>query len=98
MRPRRMISVFLALVLGLLGGGLVTGTAHAAVRCSVDSTTNDWGSGFSAAITRHNHGYRLDGWTLAYAYTGNQTLTQGWSCTWSQSGRTVTVTGAGWNG
>ena len=29
---------------------------------------------------------------------GNQTLTQGWSGTWSQSGRTVTVRNAGWNG
>ncbi|GAB2870060.1 cellulase family glycosylhydrolase [Actinoallomurus bryophytorum] len=93
-----MISVFLALVLGLFGGGPITGTAHAAVRCSVDYTKNDWGSGFTASITLHNLGDRLEGWTLTYAYTGNQTLTQGWSGTWSQSGRTVTVTGAGWNG
>jgi endoglucanase len=98
MRPRRVISALLALVLGAFGIVVVaTAPAHAAVRCSVDYTANDWGTGFTASITLHNLGDRLDGWTLTYAYTGNQTLTQGWSGTWSQSGRTVTVTAASWN-
>ncbi|MGI5230393.1 cellulose binding domain-containing protein [Actinoallomurus sp. CA-142502] len=99
MRSRRVISAILALALGVFGGVLATGAspAYAAVRCAVDYTVNDWGSGFTASITLHNLGDRLDGWTLTYAYTGNQTLTQGWSGDWSQSGRTVTVTGASWN-
>jgi hypothetical protein len=98
MRSRRVISVLVALVLGVFGGGLVTGTAHAAVRCGVDYAKNDWGSGFTDSITLHNLGDRLDGWTLTYSYAGNQTLTQGWSGTWSQSGKNVTVKSASWNG
>ena len=100
MRSRRVISVLLALVLGLFGGGVVVGagTAYAAVQCSVDYTKNDWGAGFTASITLHNLGDQIDGWTLTYSYSGNQTLSQGWSGIWSQAGKTVTVKDAGWNG
>ncbi|GAA5012467.1 glycoside hydrolase family 48 protein [Streptomyces siamensis] len=81
---------------------LATGTtpAHAAaVQCSVDYRTNDWGSGFTADLTITNRGTdAIAGWTLSYAYAGNQTLTNGWNGTWSQSGRTVTVKNADWNG
>ena len=41
MRSRRVISVLVALVLSVFGGGLVAGTAHAAVRCGVDYAKND---------------------------------------------------------
>ncbi|MCO5989566.1 cellulose binding domain-containing protein [Actinoallomurus spadix] len=102
MRPRRAISYLLALLLSVCGAGLVTGTgtgtAHAAVACDVTYAKNDWGSGFSATITLKNLGDALSGWTLSYAYTGEQKLTQGWSGTWSQSGKTITVTSASWNG
>ncbi|MET9903702.1 glycoside hydrolase family 48 protein [Streptomyces sp. NPDC006446] len=81
---------------------LTTGTtpAHAAaVQCSVDYKTNDWGSGFTADLTITNRGTdAINGWTLTYAYTGNQTLTNGWNGTWSQSGKTVTAKNAAWNG
>ncbi|MET8771125.1 glycoside hydrolase family 48 protein [Streptomyces sp. NPDC004658] len=81
---------------------LATGTpaAHAAtVQCSVDYKTNDWGSGFTADLTITNRGTdAIDGWTLTYAYTGNQKLTNGWNGTWSQSGQTVTVKNASYNG
>ncbi|MEU9478860.1 glycoside hydrolase family 48 protein [Streptomyces sp. NPDC048191] len=81
---------------------LVTGTtaAHAAsVQCNVDYKTNDWGTGFTADLTITNRGTAaIDGWTLGYAYSGNQTLTNGWNGTWSQSGRAVTVKNASYNG
>ncbi|MGW3465359.1 cellulose binding domain-containing protein, partial [Streptomyces olivaceoviridis] len=81
---------------------LATGTpaAHAAsVQCSVDYKTNDWGSGFTADLTITNRGTdAIDGWTLTYAYTGNQKLSNGWNGTWSQSGQTVTVKNASYNG
>ncbi|MER5382798.1 glycoside hydrolase family 48 protein [Streptomyces sp. NPDC002688] len=81
---------------------LATGTtpAHAAtVQCSVDYKTNDWGSGFTADLTITNRGTdAINGWTLTYDYTGNQTLTNGWNGTWSQSGKTVTAKNAAWNG
>ena len=47
----------------------------AAVQCSVDYKTNDWGSGFTADLTLTNRGTdAINGWTLTYAYAGNQKL------------------------
>ncbi|MER5179197.1 glycoside hydrolase family 48 protein [Streptomyces sp. NPDC002896] len=76
------------------------GTAQAAaVQCSVDYKTNDWGSGFTAELTVTNRGSEaIDGWTLTYDYTGDQKLTNGWSGIWSQSGKTVTVKNESYNG
>ncbi|HEX3790680.1 MAG TPA: glycoside hydrolase family 48 protein [Pseudonocardiaceae bacterium] len=67
--------------------------------CQVSySTTTDWGTGFTAAVTITNNGPALTSWTLGYSYTGNQTLAQGWSGNWTQSGKAVTVTNVSWNG
>lgn len=81
---------------------LATGTtaAHAAgVQCSVDYKTNDWGSGFTADLTLTNRGTAaIDGWTLTYGYSGNQRLSNGWNGSWYQSGQTVTVKNASYNG
>ncbi|WP_225095369.1 glycoside hydrolase family 48 protein [Streptomyces sp. CoH27] len=87
-----------ALPLSMLAAGATT--AHAAsVQCSVDYTTNDWGSGFTAGLTITNRGTdAVNGWTLSYAYSGNQKLSNGWNGTWSQSGQTVTVQNASYNG
>ncbi|MGY0490756.1 glycoside hydrolase family 48 protein [Streptomyces sp. WG-D5] len=75
-------------------------TAHAAaVACNVDYRTNDWGAGFTADLTITNRGSAaIDGWTLTYAYTGDQKLSNGWNGTWSQSGKNITVKDAGYNG
>ncbi|MGY3340070.1 hypothetical protein ACVW0K_006169 [Streptomyces filamentosus] len=102
-RPRRNLTALtaaLSLPLGLLAAGAGAGTAQAAaVQCSVDYKANDWGSGFTAELTLTNRGSAaLNGWTLTYSYTGDQKLTNGWSGVWSQSGKNVTVTNAGWNG
>ncbi|MGP2437289.1 glycoside hydrolase family 48 protein [Streptomyces sp. JW3] len=87
----------LSLPLTLVGTGTTTARA-AAVQCSVDYKTNDWGSGFTAELTLTNRGTEaLDGWTLSYGYSGNQKLTNGWNGTWSQSGSTVSVTNASYN-
>ena len=81
------------------GAGQALGdAADAAVACEVDYTTNDWGGGFTAALTITNLGSPLDGWTLTYSYTGDQRLTNGWNGRWSQSGGTVTVSNESWNG
>jgi outer membrane protein assembly factor BamB len=84
----------------LVAAGLVPAgpAAAAAVQCQVQyQAQSDWGSGFTAGVTITNLGPALNGWTLAYSYSGNQHLSQGWSGTWSQSGQAVTVTNAGWN-
>ncbi|MFJ6701799.1 MULTISPECIES: glycoside hydrolase family 48 protein [unclassified Streptomyces] len=88
----------LALPLSILATG--TNSAHAAtVQCSVDYRTNDWGTGFTADLTLTNRGSdAIDGWTLTYAYTGDQKLANGWNGVWSQSGGSVTVRNASYNG
>jgi endoglucanase len=70
----------------------------AAFACRVTYSANDWGSGFSLAVGIGNLGSSaVDGWTLTYSYSGNQTLQQGWSGTWTQSGKQVAVTNVSWN-
>ncbi|GAA2423956.1 glycoside hydrolase family 48 protein [Streptomyces glaucus] len=87
-----------ALLLTTLSLGSAPAQA-AAVQCSVDYRTNDWGSGFTAELSLTNRGTdTIDGWTLTYSYAGNQKLTNGWNGTWSQSGRSVTVKNAAYNG
>jgi hypothetical protein len=71
----------------------------AAGACRVTYATNDWGSGFTATVTIANTGTStINGWTLKFAFPGNQTVSQGWSATWSQSGSTVTATSLSYNG
>ncbi|MFE1911222.1 glycoside hydrolase family 48 protein [Streptomyces anandii] len=101
-RARRRLWTAVVAALALPLTMLTTGstTAHAAaVRCGVDYRTNDWGSGFTADLTLTNRGTDpIDGWTLTYDYSGNQKLANGWNGAWSQSGQTVTVKNASYNG
>ncbi|GAA2303259.1 cellulose binding domain-containing protein [Streptomyces kunmingensis] len=100
-RPARRlwtaVAATLALPLATLAA-LPTTAQAAAVECSVDYKTNDWGSGFTADLTITNRGTAaIDGWTLTYSYGGNQKLSNGWNATWSQSGRTVTAKSLSYN-
>ncbi|MEU7382754.1 MULTISPECIES: glycoside hydrolase family 48 protein [unclassified Streptomyces] len=88
----------LALPLTMLSTGSTTAHA-AALQCSVDYKTNDWGSGFTADLTITNRGTdTINGWTLTYGYSGNQKLSNGWNGIWSQSGQTITVKNESYNG
>ncbi|MFF4794351.1 glycoside hydrolase family 48 protein [Streptomyces sp. NPDC001276] len=88
----------LALPLTMLSTGSTTAHA-AALQCSVDYKTNDWGSGFTADLTITNRGTdAINGWTLTYGYSGNQKLSNGWNGIWSQSGQTITVKNESYNG
>ncbi|WP_258314496.1 cellulose-binding domain-containing protein, partial [Streptomyces sp. Act143] len=88
----------LALPLTMLSTASTPASA-AALACSVDYKTNDWGSGFTTDVTITNRGTdTISGWTLTYAYAGNQKLSNGWNGTWSQSGQNITVKDAGYNG
>lgn len=88
----------LALPLGMTAAAGTPAQA-AAVQCSVDYKANDWGSGFSTELTVTNRSTAaIAGWTLTYAYAGNQQPTNGWNGTWSQSGKNITVKNAAWNG
>ncbi|WP_345473424.1 glycoside hydrolase family 6 protein [Actinoallomurus oryzae] len=100
-RPRagRSAAVGLAaLTLGLASTLVAAGPAHAATGCTVGYTTNDWGGGFTAALSITNLGDPLTSWTLEWDFAGNQQVTQGWSGTFSQSGKHVTVKNASYNG
>jgi hypothetical protein len=70
-----------------------------AVACQVDYTIqNDWGSGFVTNIRLTNLGDALNGWTLTFAFPGNQKIQlPGWSANWSQTNANVTATNLDWN-
>lgn len=74
--------------------------AGGAAGCSVlYSKTNDWGTGFGAAISIENTGSTaIQDWTLGWTWAGNQQLTQAWAATYTQNGPTVVLTNASWNG
>ncbi|MBC6461131.1 glycoside hydrolase family 48 protein [Actinomadura sp. HBU206391] len=97
-RWRRLTAFGAGVLLTLSSLVVSAGSAHAAVQCQVNYAKNDWGSGFTANITINNLGDPLTGWTLRYAYAGNQRLQNGWNGSWSQSGQNVTVTNAPYNG
>jgi len=87
-------------LVGLAVTGAAAPASAAAASCSAAySVQNDWGSGFTAAVTVTDNGSTaITGWTLSWSYAGNQTLTSGWNGTWSQSGQQVTVANASYNG
>ncbi|GAA3836317.1 glycoside hydrolase family 48 protein [Sphaerisporangium flaviroseum] len=72
--------------------------ASAAVACTVDYTTNDWGSGFTGNVKITNSGDAWTSWNLGFTFPGNQRISQGWSANWTQSGTSVTATNLNWNG
>jgi endoglucanase len=66
--------------------------------CKVVYKANDWGTGFTANVDLTNTGATpVSGWTLAFAWPGNQRITGGWSAAWTQTGNQVTATNLSWN-
>src|SRR5580704_17814795 len=100
MTPRRLIPALAALLLSAAGlGAVAAAPANAATGCTVAYTVqSQWNTGFSASVSITNMGSPITSWTLGYSCSGDQTLAQGWSGNWSQSGENVTVTNASWNG
>lgn len=72
-----------------------TGSAGCAVTYRVD---NRWSTGFIATVTIANQGRSaVNGWTLSYAFPGNQRVVTMWNGTPSQAGAKVTVRNVGYN-
>ncbi|MFJ8578751.1 cellulose binding domain-containing protein [Micromonospora sp. NPDC093277] len=96
---RRTVLLAAASAATLLAGVLTTVTAAAATAaCRVDyRVTNQWGGGFGADVTVTNLGDPVNGWTLAWAWTAGQQVTQSWNATVTQSGAQVTARDAGYN-
>ncbi|WP_433825087.1 cellulose binding domain-containing protein [Actinoplanes sp. CA-015351] len=61
--------------------------------------TGQWTGGFQGEVIVKNNGTAATtGWTVTWAYTGGQVVTQSWGGTATQSGTAVTVVNAGYNG
>ncbi|MFB9237206.1 glycosyl hydrolase [Plantactinospora siamensis] len=80
----------------LLSAGLLSATgAHAATSaCDVNyQVSNDWGSGATINVTvTNNQSTAVNGWTVGWAFPGGQTVTDGWSATYQQTGANVSAT------
>ncbi|MEV0402358.1 glycoside hydrolase family 6 protein [Actinoallomurus sp. NPDC050550] len=87
-----------ALLLGLVSVLFGMGRAHAAVGCQVTYSVNQWSNGFTASVGITNLGDPISSWTLEWDFAGNQQISQGWSGTFSQSGKHVTVQSLSYNG
>jgi cellulose 1,4-beta-cellobiosidase len=74
-------------------------TPQPGASCKVSYQASSWNTGLSANVKVTNTGTSaLNGWTLKFTFANGQTVTQGWSANWTQSGSTVTATNAPWNG
>ncbi|WP_420593722.1 cellulase family glycosylhydrolase [Deinococcus sp.] len=67
--------------------------------CQVTYTlANQWNTGATVNLTIKNTGTAaINGWTLAFAFPGNQQITNAWNGTASQSGKTVSFKNADYN-
>ena len=63
------------------------------------SVTNSWSGGFQGQVVVKNTGSgTLNGWKLGWTFPGSQAINDLWNGSYSQSGETVTVTNASYNG
>lgn len=58
---------------------------------------NSWGGGYQATVTVTNGSGAISGWTTSLGISSSAAV-QGWSGTFAQSGTTLTVSNAPWNG
>jgi alpha-galactosidase len=66
--------------------------------CSINYSQSDWGSGATVSIIIKNNGSSaINGWTLVWNFAGNQTITDMWNGTYTQSGTAVTVKNVSYN-
>ncbi|MEU9649802.1 glycoside hydrolase family 6 protein [Streptomyces sp. NPDC048110] len=101
-RTRTAMLAALTLVAGASGTALAAQSASAgaaAAACTVDyQVQNDWGSGFTAAVTVTNNGAPTSSWSLGWTFAGSQKVTNGWNAKVSQSGAAVTAANESYNG
>ncbi|GGS18226.1 glucanase [Streptomyces humidus] len=101
-RSRTAVLAALALVAGASGTALAVvpgDSGIAAIPCSVDyKVQNDWGSGFTTAVTITNNAAAKSSWALKWTYGGSQKVTSAWNAKVTQSGAAVTVANETYNG
>jgi cellulose 1,4-beta-cellobiosidase len=75
------------------GGG--TGSSGCTAAYTVSS---DWGAGFNASVTVTDTGTApTASWKVSWTWAGNQTVSNMWNASYTQSGKAVTVTNAAYN-
>jgi hypothetical protein len=68
------------------------------IGCKVQYTMGQWSTGFSVGINVTNTGTTaISGWTLTFAFSGNQQITQIWNGVLTQTGANVSIKDAGYN-
>jgi hypothetical protein len=88
-----------------MGGTTVPTHAELAIGSAVPTCSvayrrqSEWSGGFQASMTVTNTGSAaISGWTLVFAFGGDQVVTSAYNATVSQSGATVTAVNASYNG
>ncbi|KPL90283.1 cellulase family glycosylhydrolase [Herpetosiphon geysericola] len=90
-----MLSGLVALVLASQPAS--TKPTAAAAACEVTYTiSNQWETGFTANVSVKNIGIGLNSWQLSWGFAGNQTITNLWNGTLSQTGPNVSVANSAW--
>jgi len=66
--------------------------------CRVSATTNPWNTGLTESLTITNTGSApINGWSLAFTLPGGQSITSGWSATYSPASGRVTARNVNYN-
>ena len=73
-------------------------SANAATGCQVTYSTTTWSGGFTANISITNLGSPVTSWTLGFTLPAGESVGQGWSATYTQSGQNVTAANLSYNG
>ena len=64
----------------------------------VTYSMNDWGSGATVNITiKNNTTTAVNGWTMVWTFPGNQTVTNMWNASYTQSGASVSAKNLDYN-
>ena len=66
--------------------------------CHVSYTPSNWQGGFTASVTVSNtSAVAVNGWTLAFAFGGDEEITNAWNATVSQAGPDVSAASMSYN-
>jgi len=78
-----------------------TPTSTSSTQQGIDVTysiDNSWNDGATITVTiKNNTSAAINGWSLAWSFPGNQTVSNMWNASYTQSGSTVTVTNLEYN-
>jgi hypothetical protein len=67
--------------------------------CSATYTiTNQWPGGFQGEVRVTAGSAAITGWTVSWAFTGGQTVTQSWNTALTSTGSSVAARNVAWNG